>query len=531
MLTTHKHPYMEVIRAFNSNNLHTEIVIKGTYEKPLFRASDIGNILEISSIRSVSRDYDDSEKVVRTTHTQGGNQDVTFFTPKGLYKLLFRSKKSIAEKFQNWVCDVIEEIRLTGNYKLEKELEEKNKELEEKNKELEEKNKEIKEIETVKLLEHVQSIYIYNIDTRLEKPELKIGITKNIISRIKPYKQICKHGRIEISLEVPNTNIKTLENYIHSLFSFSRIKDEVFRIDVEEAKIIILSVVNMLSAMQIPNDSERQLKIKQMYEKETPNEKISTREISTQTDFHENDKQTMPLMFYDNELTSKFNEYIEKMCIIREDVEVSSKDIIGQYRLWSRLPSKETFHALKHYLDTRFKPCRLQNQIKNQIVHGYKGVTLKEIIYKKSLTPSEQETFVFQVCKFSPDSTILYTTLFNEYKKWKNSLGKMVTDNDENIFKKYMKQNEYVLFTTVWTKEGNGQGYYGISLKNDDNYKKTSSTGKKVEKREVETNQIVGTWETIAKAADYEKISSTKMSHSIKNNKIFNSDYYYCLSK
>jgi len=287
----------------------------------------------------------------------------------------------------------------------------------------------------------------------------------------------------------------------------------------------------MLSAMQIPNDSERQLKIKQMYEKETPNEKISTREISTQTDFDENDKQTTPLMFYDNELTSKFNEYIEKMCIIREDVEVSSKDIIGQYRLWSRLPSKETFHALKHYLDTRFKPCRLQNQIKNQIVHGYKGVTLKEIIYKKSLTPSEQETFVFQVCKFSPDSTILYTTLFNEYKKWKNSLGKMVTDNDENNFKKYMKQNECVLFTTVWTKEGNGQGYYGISLKNDDNYKKTSSTGKKVEKREVETNQIIGTWETIAKAADYEKISSTKMSHSIKNNKIFNSDYYYCLSK
>jgi len=515
---------MEVVKAFNSNNLHTDILIKGTYEEPLFRASDIGEILGISNIRVSISKFNESQRCVSTTYTSTGPKEVTFLTEQGLYKVLFKSKKPIAEKFQNWVVEVIKEIRLTGNYKLEKELEEKNKELEEK-------NKEIKEIETVKLLEDVQAIYIYNIDTRLEKPELKIGITKNIISRIKPYKQICKHGRIEISLEVPNTNIKTLENYIHSLFSFSRIKDEVFRIDVEEAKIIILSVVNMLSAMQIPNDSERQLKIKQMYEKETPNEKISTREISTQTDFDENDKQTTPLLFYDNELTSKFNEYIEKMCIIREDVEVSSKDIIGQYRLWSRLPSKETFHALKHYLDTRFKPCRLQNQIKNQIVHGYKGVTLKEIIYKKSLTPSEQETFVFQVCKFSPDSTILYTTLFNEYKKWKNSLGKMVTDNDENNFKKYMKQNEYVLFTTVWTKEGNGQGYYGISLKNDDNYKKTSSTGKKVEKREVETNQIIGTWETIAKAADYEKISSTKMSNSIKNNKIFNSDYYYCLSK
>jgi prophage antirepressor-like protein len=49
---------MEVVKAFNNNNLHTEIVIKGTYEEPLFRANDIGTILEISTIRSVIRDFD-----------------------------------------------------------------------------------------------------------------------------------------------------------------------------------------------------------------------------------------------------------------------------------------------------------------------------------------------------------------------------------------------------------------------------------------------------------------------------------------
>lgn len=523
---------MEIVKAFNTNNLHTDILIKGSYKEPLFRASDIGEVLEITNIRSSIQHFNSIQKCVQTMDTSTGPKQVTFLTEKGLYKILFKSKKPIAEQFQNWAADIIKEIRLTGNYKLEKELQEISKELEEKNKEIEEKNKEMKEMETLKLLEDVQSLYIYNIDTRLEKPELKIGITKNIIARIKPYKQICKYGKVEMSVAVPNTNIKTLENYIHSLLSFSRIQDEVFRIDVEEAKIIILNVVNMLTATQIPNESERQLKLKKMYEGENNQGiKISTSEISTQTDFNENDKETIPLLFYDNELTKKFNEYIEKMCIVRDDVEVSSKYIIGQYRLWNRLPNKETFHALKHYLDTRFKQCRLQNQTKNQIVHGYKGVTLKEIVYKKSLTPCDEETFVFQVCKFSPDSTLLYTTLWNEYKKWKISLGKTVTENDEANLRKYMKTNEYVLFTTVWTKDGNGQGYYGISLKNDDNYKKTSSTGKRVEKRELKTNQIIGTWETIAKAADYEKISSTKMSHSIRNNKIFDNDYYYCLLK
>ncbi len=117
---------MEVIKAFNSNNLHTEIIIKGTYNEPLFRASDIGNVLGISTIRSVIRDFNETEKVVHTMHTPGGDQDVTFLTEKGLYKVLFRSRKPIAETFQNWVCEVIKDIRLKGVYHLQDTIKEKN---------------------------------------------------------------------------------------------------------------------------------------------------------------------------------------------------------------------------------------------------------------------------------------------------------------------------------------------------------------------------------------------------------------------
>ena len=103
---------MEVVNAFNSNNLHTEIIIKGTYDKPLFRASDIGNVLEISTIRSVIRDFDETEKVVHSMQTLGGEQNITFLTEKGLYKVLFKSRKPIAEKFQNWVCEKKEIINV-----------------------------------------------------------------------------------------------------------------------------------------------------------------------------------------------------------------------------------------------------------------------------------------------------------------------------------------------------------------------------------------------------------------------------------
>jgi prophage antirepressor-like protein len=90
---------MEIIKAFNSNELHTEIVIKGTPQDPLFRASDIGNILDITNIRTSIKDFTDREKVVHTMTTSGGNQHVTFLTEKGLYELLFKSRKPIAKIF------------------------------------------------------------------------------------------------------------------------------------------------------------------------------------------------------------------------------------------------------------------------------------------------------------------------------------------------------------------------------------------------------------------------------------------------
>jgi prophage antirepressor-like protein len=115
---------MEIVKAFNKNELHTEIVIKGTQMEPLFRASDIGEILEMGNIRTSINDFNDTEKVaVHTMDTTGRKQLITFLTEKGLYKVLFKSRKPIAEKFQNWVCEVIKEIRLNGVYDLQKQLE------------------------------------------------------------------------------------------------------------------------------------------------------------------------------------------------------------------------------------------------------------------------------------------------------------------------------------------------------------------------------------------------------------------------
>ncbi len=109
---------MDIIRAFTTNSLHTEIVIKGTVENPLFRASDVAFILEISNIRASIKDFNESEKVVQTMTTPGGPQKVLFLTQTGLFRLLFRSKKNpIALQVQYWACDVVKELQINQRKK------------------------------------------------------------------------------------------------------------------------------------------------------------------------------------------------------------------------------------------------------------------------------------------------------------------------------------------------------------------------------------------------------------------------------
>jgi hypothetical protein len=224
----------------------------------------------------------------------------------------------------------------------------------------------------------------------------------------------------------------------------------------------------------------------------------------------------------ENDMDKKFNEFVNNICIVRSDVEEFSTDLEGRYRLWSQVkPTKEVFHAFKTYLDARFKPKRIGTN------HGYGGIKLKPAEYKKSKENSDAETFIFQACQFSDTGKVLNSVLLSEYQKWKQSVGKELSENDMKELKEYLNESPYALKAVVWTKDGNNEGYYGLSIKeNIHKPKLISCTGKKVYKREEKTNLLLATWETIAKAAVAEGISTARMSRCVKNKTIVD-DYYY----
>uniref|UniRef100_A0A6C0FAT8 MSV199 domain-containing protein n=1 Tax=viral metagenome TaxID=1070528 RepID=A0A6C0FAT8_9ZZZZ len=353
---------------------------------------------------------------------------------------------------------------------------------------------------------------------------------------IKTYPKIKRHIRtIEvngkkkteiIAYDSTNFTIEKLSQYIkdvihsktYSIDNFNRIMKE--NEDLQDK----MRELNKIVEQNKEIITKQQVEINEM--KETIEKQTSLINVTKQETISVYHNAILP----EDEFTSKFVEFINTMCIVRPDVEESSTNMEGQFRIWCKTkPKKEVFHALKNYLDTRFKPARISNQNKNQIVHGYIGVKLKSIEYKKKLANSDVETFLFQVCTFSPNGKILNSTLLNEYQRWKKSVNKECNENDMKDLKEYLNSCEYALKAVVWTDYGSNEGYYGLLLKCDEyKHKNMSSNGKKVTKIAVSTGEVIGAWDTIAKAAQAENMSSTKMSIIIKNKKIIN-NYYYCV--
>ena len=84
---------------------------------------------------------------------------------------------------------------------------------------------------------------------------------------------------------------------------------------------------------------------------------------------------------------------------------------------------------------------------------------------------------------------------------------------------------------TVWTPKGSNEGYYGITLNGEEDFRPhtVSPTGKQVKKIHVKTGQILNTWDTIKKASVCEGMCASKMSVSIKKKTVFNDDWFYAV--
>jgi anti-repressor protein len=78
---------------------------------------DVCDALEISNSGNITARLDDDEKGIHLMDTLGGIQKLTIINESGLYKIILRSDKPEAKKFQRWVThEVLPSIRRHGAY-------------------------------------------------------------------------------------------------------------------------------------------------------------------------------------------------------------------------------------------------------------------------------------------------------------------------------------------------------------------------------------------------------------------------------
>jgi prophage antirepressor-like protein len=512
---------MDIIKTFQMEGLEKDILIKGTHKNPMFKANDVADLLDIKHIRSVINEFDETEKVSISIKTAGGEQMVNFLTESGLYSLIFRSKKPVAKQFKKWVCEVIKQIRLNGVYQLEQQLKEK----EEENNQLKMQNQNLlDEAQRVTAMDGQKVIYIYDTDARVplsnNKRTLKIGITEHLQKRIKPYKQVTPFGRLIFHVEYSCDNLRTAEQWLHELLKPFRQIGEVFEIELDIAKKWLTLVSNVTTISNNLDRTELERQLSQMVDcsNRVLKKNVGTAayaEACTQTEEQMLAIDEQPQVQGEDPVISRFEEFINQCCVLGSLKEVSSTDVIGKYRLWSRAVDKETYHKLNDYLHTHFRHIRLNVPNKNQVVNGFRGLTLKEDDkFTLSFSPTDYELFLAHACVFTPSAKVLMTEVLKEYEEWGASVGKVVNAKE---LKDFLHTSQRVLVANVWTNSGNGQGYYGITLRKYENHhRKASSTAKQVSKRN-STGDVIATWRTIAKAAQDEGMPAAKMSRAIKS--------------
>ena len=91
----------------------------GTADLPAWIAQDVCSVLGIKNARDALADFEPDEKGVAIVYTPGGEQEMLTVTEPGLYRLIFKSRKEVAKRFQRWVFhEVLPSIRRTGSYAL-----------------------------------------------------------------------------------------------------------------------------------------------------------------------------------------------------------------------------------------------------------------------------------------------------------------------------------------------------------------------------------------------------------------------------
>ena len=172
-----------------------------------------------------------------------------------------RSRKPIAEKFQDWVCEIVSEIRINSNKELQEQLQQ---------------QKKILEYYKEKVFEPIatdQTVYVMSTD---KDNVYKIGETGTNAKKRRTQMQTNCVEDINILFEFKTCNSKVLENVVHNILEKYRYSGrEHFRCNLEYIKMIINIVGKLFNTCKSTSQNISQKEIIEKIEMNIPIQNIN----------------------------------------------------------------------------------------------------------------------------------------------------------------------------------------------------------------------------------------------------------------
>ena len=263
--------------SFNEKNIR----VIGTYEEPWFVAKDICSILELKNITETMKMIPERWRGSEKLNTFGGDQNMIIINEAGLYKLIMRSNKPVAQKFQEVVCEeILPSLRKKGEYKIQSIID-KNKELEEEKLKIEEEKNNLdvqnqisqklikdlnKKLERKQRTKYELSNSIYIISNKFFEGYFKIGKSSSFNNRLNSYSSGSPvEYKVEYLCKVRNKCEETaVENMVLQILGVYRVKNHMDQdrewlhgVDLEIIKKEIDSCLNFINKSRDKYEKDR----------------------------------------------------------------------------------------------------------------------------------------------------------------------------------------------------------------------------------------------------------------------------------
>ena len=244
-----------IVKAFQNQSI---AILKDEQNKYYFRGTDVANALGIINIRSSIQNFTDKEKGVRKVDTLGGPQDIIFLSSHGIYRLLYSSKKKIAEQFREWVGDILDDIIFNSSQELYKQLQEQ--------KQLLINQKEMSDLETKRQVENTLKnsfnkrslVYLIKIII-FGEIIYKFGYTDDILSRLRAHKNQIGED-IELIFCIESKDNKMLERLLIDYLEQYKFRIKRVINDKSQTELLKVNDIEMIKnkLIELNNDVENE---------------------------------------------------------------------------------------------------------------------------------------------------------------------------------------------------------------------------------------------------------------------------------